>query len=99
MELVDEAVDAGARQFMACAELGMTTRTLQRWKQPNTPDEDQRPLVKRPEPKHKLTPEEKALILETINQPEYASKPPSQIVPILPTEVNILLQNPAFTGS
>ena len=83
MELVDEAVDAGARQFMACAELGLTTRTLQRWKQPNTPDEDQRPLVKRPEPKHKLTPEEKALILETINQPEYASKPPSQIVPIL----------------
>lgn len=68
---------------MACAELGLTTRTLQRWKQPDTPDEDQRPLAERPEPKHKLTQEEKTLILKTVNQPEYASKPPSQIVPIL----------------
>ena len=61
----------------------MTTRTLQRWKHPATSDEDQRPLAKRPEPKHKLTHEEKALILKTINEPEHASKPPSQIVPIL----------------
>jgi putative transposase len=83
IQLVDEAVAAGARQFMACAELGLTTRTLQRWKQPDTPDEDQRPLAKRPEPQHKLTHEEKALILKTVNQPEHASKPPSQIVPIL----------------
>ena len=60
IELVDEAVAAGARQFMACAELCINTRTYQRWKHPDNPNEDQRPLAKRPEPKHKLTHEEKA---------------------------------------
>jgi len=83
---------------MACAEIGMTTRTLQRWKHPATPDEDQRPLAKRPEPKHKLTHEEKALILKTINQPEHASKPPSQIVPILADRGEYIASESVFTG-
>ena len=81
---------------MACAEFGLTTRTFQRWKQPDTPNEDQRPLAQRPEPKQKLTPEEKALILETINQPEYSSKPPSQIVPILADRGEYLASDSSF---
>jgi putative transposase len=37
----------------------------------------------RPAPKNKLTPEERQQILDVCNQPEYASLPPSQIVPKL----------------
>lgn len=31
VELIAEAVSAGARQRLACRELGLTERTLQRW--------------------------------------------------------------------
>jgi putative transposase len=83
LALVDEAVQAGARQSLACEPFAITPRTLQRWKDERTPMEDQRPTAARPEPKNKLTQEEKSLILQTVNEPEYASKPPGQIVPIL----------------
>jgi hypothetical protein len=33
--LIDEAVASGARQFKACAELGLHARTFQRWKSPD----------------------------------------------------------------
>ena len=36
VSLIEEACKAGARQNKACALLGITERTLQRWKQ--TPD-------------------------------------------------------------
>ena len=83
IKLVDEAVANGARQFRACEELEITTRTYQRWSNPETPNTDQRPVAVRPTPRHKLSEEEKQEIIETVNQPEFASKPPSQIVPIL----------------
>ena len=35
IKLVNEAVQAGARQSKACEELGLTTRTLQRWTHPS----------------------------------------------------------------
>jgi putative transposase len=40
-------------------------------------------LAKRPTPANKLTDEERQAILQTINQPEFKSLPPSQIVPSL----------------
>lgn len=83
ISLVKEAIAAGARQDLACEEVGITARTLQRWTNPKLPVEDQRPNAKRPEPKHKLSKEEKKEILEIIKRPEFAGKPPSQIVPIL----------------
>ena len=75
LELVAEAVQSGARQYKACEELGVTPRTLQRWASPDASTEDRRPLADRPEPLHKLTGEEKALILETVHSPEFASMP------------------------
>jgi len=47
MDLVDEAVTAGARRFKACAVLEIDVRTLQRWKKALTGRqglEDQRSL-------------------------------------------------------
>ena len=83
IELIDEATLAGARVKMACKELGISQRTLQRWKSDATPLEDQRPVAVRPTPKNKLNDEEIKAIIEVVNQPEFQSLPPSQIVPIL----------------
>jgi len=81
IELVNEAVANGARQHLACEEIGISERTLQRWSKEGA--EDQRPLVQRPTPANKLTDEECATILEVVNQPEFKNLPPSQIVPAL----------------
>lgn len=81
--LIKEAVASGARENLACKEIGISQRTLQRWRSDLTPLEDQRPLAKRPEPKNKLSNTEKENIIRTVNQPEFKSLPPSQIVPNL----------------
>ncbi|OAB38923.1 integrase [Paenibacillus macquariensis subsp. macquariensis] len=84
--LIKEAVVSGAREPLACKELGISQRTLQRWGSDLTPCEDQRPLVERPTPKNKLSKEERETIVQTVNQPEFKSLPPSQIVPRLADE-------------
>lgn len=83
IQLVNEATDAGAQEKMACKELGISQRTLKRWRNDATPMEDQRPIAKRPTPKNKLSDEETKTVLSVVTQTEYQSLPPSQIVPIL----------------
>lgn len=83
--LIAEAVEAGARQAEACKVIGLSERTLQRWK-PSETDRvlpDRRPTAVRPAPSNRLTSAERQKVLEVCNQPEYASLPPSQIVPKL----------------
>nr|WP_240946455.1 IS3 family transposase [Pseudomaricurvus alkylphenolicus] len=80
---VDEACDAGARRKRACDLLGISIRTLQRWEVGCSVRPDGRPGAKREEPRNKLTPEERAAIIEVCNQTEYASLSPVQIVPKL----------------
>ena len=86
IQLVEEAVASGARQAKACDELGISARTYQRWVSPKEPQEDQRQVAERPAPKNKLTAKERESILEVVNRPGNASKPPSQIVPALADE-------------
>jgi putative transposase len=83
IKLVEEAVATGACQQRACEIIGISARTLQRWCKNGADKEDQRLLVLRPEPANKLTPAEHETILKLINQPEFRSLPPSQIVPII----------------
>ena len=45
--------------------------------------EDKRPIAPRPEPANKLSEQERQTIIDISNAPEYASLPPSQIVPTL----------------
>jgi putative transposase len=52
MDLIEEAVSAGACKARSCEVLGISVRTLQRWQ--HRP-EDGRPTAIRPEPAHKLT--------------------------------------------
>ena len=83
LTLIQEAVQAGAREQLACKELGLTQRTLQRWRRNGSPCEDQRPQAKRQAPGNKLSDAEQQQIIDVIHQPEFKSLPPSQIVPRL----------------
>ena len=79
IESVAEATVAGARQDKACAVLGLSSRTLQRWQAGDTVTEDQRPQ-RQYTPSHALTEAERAEVLAVANSDEFADCPPSQIV-------------------
>ena len=84
--LIEEAVHAGARRQQACAELGLTLRTLERWMQGGTVKADGRPRASRPAPRNKLSETERTQVLAVVNEPRFGSLPPTQIVPILADE-------------
>ena len=94
--LIQEAVTAGARRSMACAELQISERTLRRWTKGGQVHPDQRPLAARPEPVNKLSAVERAAVLEACNSEEFASLPPSQIVPKLADQGRYLASESSF---
>ncbi|WP_231125893.1 helix-turn-helix domain-containing protein [Roseovarius gahaiensis] len=94
--LINEAVTAGARRAKACAVLDISDRTLRRWTKGGEVQPDQRPLVPRPEPRNKLSAEERAAVLEVCNSAEFASLPPSQIVPKLADQGRYLASESSF---
>lgn len=82
--LVCEACAAGARLEAVCARLGLSPRTLQRWQEGGGVKVDGRQAAARERtPANKLSAEERRQILEVANRSEWASLPPSQIVPRL----------------
>jgi putative transposase len=83
VELIQEANQNGARLALSCRELNISVRTYERWVSEGGIKEDQRPLAIRPQPKNKLTKEEKEEILEVVKKEEFADLPPTQIVPRL----------------
>ncbi|WP_460001156.1 IS3 family transposase [Paradesulfitobacterium aromaticivorans] len=96
IKLVEEAVASGANQQLACEEVGISVRTFQRWCKAVEHGSDQRPLTKRPEPANKLTEAERKEILEIVNQPEFKSLPPSEIVPILADQGTYIASESTF---
>jgi transposase InsO family protein len=83
VELIEEAVAAGARKARACALLGLSVRTLQRWREAGEVRSDGRPTAVHPSPAHALSEAERAAVLAACHSPEHADLPPSQIVPRL----------------
>ena len=83
VELIDEATAAGARRFPACAELRISERTYRRWTVEGVVRADQRPEAPRPTPRNKLSDQERQAVLDVCHSKEFASLPPSQIVPRL----------------
>ncbi len=81
-ELIDESVQHGARQTLACELVGISSRTYQRWNQGENLSEDQRRYNDTPV-HNKLSDAVREAILNVINQPEYSSMTPYQIVPTL----------------
>jgi hypothetical protein len=81
---IDGDMAAGACQAAVCAELGLNARTRQRWTGPQgAVCDDHRPFAEHPEPAGKLSDVERDRIVAICNTPEFASLPPSQIVPRL----------------
>jgi len=84
----------GARQIKACQILGITLRTLQRWrKHPDRHDMRKGPHSK---PANSLTDAEKTAILEIANSPRFKDMPPAQIVPILLDEGRFIASESSF---
>ena len=80
--LIDDAVIAGARCVKACEIIGLSERTLRRWRSNlSLIDKRQTPAPRTYE--HALTEEEKVLILTISNSDQFKSLPPTQIVPKL----------------
>ncbi len=100
IELIDEAVSAGARRFKACAVLEIDVRTLQRWKKTLSEQqglEDQRKAAGQMRtPANKLSQQERDTIVKVCNQPEYKSLPPSQIVPRLADNGDYIASESSF---
>ena len=89
VQLIDEATASGAKLSNACNELGITDRTYYRWNSQIKVDgetQDQRPVAERPSPQNKITDIERQRIINTCNEPKYASMPPCEIVPALADE-------------
>jgi len=84
LALIKEAYEAGASQKASCNILGISSRTIQRWKKENSLKDGR--IIRRQIPHNKLTKEEQKIILETVNQPKYANLSPSTIVPMLADE-------------
>jgi len=80
IDCVKEAINNGARKKQACKIIGLTSRTIQRWK--INPDGDKRPEFERVSPRA-LNDEEKDKIIEVCNSNEYKDMNPNEIVPIL----------------
>lgn len=93
MQLIDEAVGAGARQARACEELGLTVRTLQRWR---SRPEDGRPGARRDAPANKLSQAQRQAVLAAANRADCASLTPHQIVPKLADEGIYLASESTF---
>jgi transposase InsO family protein len=82
LALIDEAVAHGASCEAASKVLGLSARTVARWRSHPNGGEDHR-AGPRHAPAHKLTQVERAKILETANSPEFRDLSPKQIVPLL----------------
>ncbi|MGL6152366.1 MAG: IS3 family transposase [Aeromonas sobria] len=91
-----EALAAGARKHSAAQVLGLSLRTLQRWLADSTLQADKRPTAIRPKPANALSPTEQEAVLTVCNSPEFASLPPSQIVPRLADQGCYLASESSF---
>lgn len=80
LELIDEAVAAGARLRKACETVGISVRTVERWRSGSAEDQRHGP---RTAPPNKLSDTERRKILEVLNCPENRDLSPNQLVPRL----------------
>lgn len=83
LELVSEAVRGGCRKASACAALGLSLRTVQRWERDGVVDRRHGSCAS---PANRLNEAERAGVLEVLNTPAYRDKSPNQIVPLLADE-------------
>jgi transposase InsO family protein len=98
---IAQACAAGARLAPACTAVGLTPRTLQRWRQGGAIAPDARRREHRaPEavrtPANRLSPAERDALLTVANGPEFAHLCPHQIVPALADQGRYLASESTF---
>jgi putative transposase len=76
--LIDEACQSGARLEKACFIIGLSPRTIQRWRNPEKLEDRRKESSQTPG--NKLSEMERQKILKTVNSPEYRNLSPHQIV-------------------
>ena len=98
IDLIKESRLAGARLEKACDLLQISPRTLQRWQgEAGEVKVDGRKAAAAARiPANRLQETERRQILEVVNRPEFASKPPSQIVPLLADQGEYLASESTF---
>jgi putative transposase len=84
VELITEAQAAGARLRPACRVVGLSTRTVERWRKAPERDDQRRGPTQRPG--NALTSTEQSQILEVMRSLRYANLSPKQLVPQLADE-------------
>ena len=80
LNLIDEAVAAGARAAVASGALGLSARTVERWRGGAVEDARQGPNT---QPANMLSAKERARVITTMNLPEFRDLSPHQVVPLL----------------
>jgi transposase InsO family protein len=95
VELLEEACVDGTRLTKACQIVGLSVRTVQRWREDGEINADGRQEAARV-PANKLSVAERQQMLEVANQPALASLPPSQIVPALADQGIYLASESSF---
>jgi transposase InsO family protein len=92
--LIEEAMFKGARLKSAAKILGLTSRTVQRWRDQNGGYD--RRNGPRTAPANKLTLTERQLVLSVANSPEYRDLSPRQIVPRLADDGRYVASESSF---
>lgn len=82
--MVNEAVEQGAPEAQAAALLGLSARTVQRWRAQKTGDD--RRCGPKTRAGNQLGEHERKVVLATVNAPEMRDLSPNQIVPRLADE-------------
>ncbi len=94
LELIDEAVRSGVRLQPAANVLGLTERTIQRWRKEGAREDLRKgPLTA---PAHKLSEKEREEILRIAHAPEYRNLSPKQIVPHLADQGRFVASESSF---
>lgn len=94
---IDEACAAGARLDKACDIAGISPRTIQRYRLGDeVKSDDRKAAASHRTPANKLSEEERNEILRVANSPQFADKPPSQIVPELADQGTYLASESSF---
>ena len=83
--LIQKACADGARLRVACHQIGLSCRTVQRWQCTDALDGDRRPSGRRRyvRPPNKLGEAERQVVMATLNSEAFKDLAPSQIVPRL----------------
>lgn len=94
LALVDEALERGVRLETACQRLGVSARTVQRWRKPQTAED--RRSGPRQQPANKLSEAERRRVLAVANSEEFRDLSPKQIVPRLADRGEYLASESSF---